>query len=113
MRWRNHRTCSSTTTSWPTSTPTRRSTSPLAILDRVKPGWRDRINASTLDLTSNDLCVLGQLYGHYRRGLVSLRDDLVDAGGCKAFFHSPDIRAAWLREIYAVRDEDARLIPTS
>jgi hypothetical protein len=84
-----------------------------AILDRVKPGWRDRINASTLDLTSNDLCVLGQLYGHYRRGLVSLRDGLVDAAGCKAFFHGPDIRAAWLREIYAVRDEDARLIPTS
>jgi hypothetical protein len=84
-----------------------------AILDRVKPGWRDRIDPSTLDLTSNDLCVLGQLYGHYRRGLVSLRDDLVDAAGCTAFFERPGIRAAWLREIYVVRDEDARLMPTS
>ncbi len=84
-----------------------------AIVDRVKPGWRDRINPSTLDLTSNRRCVLGQLYGHYRRALVSLRDDLVDAAGCEAFFERPGIRAAWLREIYAVHDEDAGLVQTS
>src|SRR5262245_57026211 len=84
-----------------------------SILDRAKPGWRDRIDPSTLDLASNKLCVLGQLYGHYRRGLVSLRDDSVDAAGCRAFFESPGIRAAWLREIYVVRDADPGLVPTS
>jgi hypothetical protein len=84
-----------------------------AMLDRVKPGWRDRIDPATLDLRSNELCVLGQLYGDYRRGLVSLRDDLIDAAGCTAFFETPGTRAAWLREIYAVRDEDAGLVAPS
>jgi hypothetical protein len=83
-----------------------------AVLDRVGPGWRDRIDPATLDLTSNRRCVLGQLYGHYRRGLVSLRDELVDAAGWTAFFDGPGIRTAWLRELYAVRDEDPGLVPT-
>jgi hypothetical protein len=33
------------------------------LLDRVQPGWADRIDLDRLDLGSDCECVLGQLYG--------------------------------------------------
>ena len=33
------------------------------ILDRVKPGWANRINVNTLNMGSLDSCILDQIYG--------------------------------------------------
>lgn len=40
----------------------------VALLDRVAPGWVDRINVDTLDVSHGGRCVLGQLYGLYTDG---------------------------------------------
>jgi hypothetical protein len=37
----------------------------LEWLDVNKPGWLDRINLTTFDLTDPCLCVLGQVFGDY------------------------------------------------
>lgn len=38
-------------------------------LDRVLPGWERRINPSTIDLTNNKKCILGQAFGHLAYGI--------------------------------------------
>lgn len=48
-----------------------------ALLDEKVPGWRSRVHALKLDMKDCTLCVLGQLYGHYERGVF----DLVNRGG--------------------------------
>lgn len=42
------------------------------LLDRVHPGWFEKINVETLDLVECDRCVLGQLYGHFRKGVEAV-----------------------------------------
>lgn len=49
----------------------------IAFLDRVHPGWRNKINPKRLDIASSRDCVLGQLYGDYFRGAV-LTDSWMD-----------------------------------
>ena len=39
------------------------------LLDRVHPGWREKIQIDTLDISSTRHCILGQLYGSYSEGL--------------------------------------------
>lgn len=41
-----------------------------AYLDDVDPGWFRRVHAATLELDSGNACVLGQLHGDFRVGLV-------------------------------------------
>ncbi len=41
-----------------------------AYLDDVAPGWPDDVDADTLALGSGHRCVLGQLHGDFRVGLV-------------------------------------------
>jgi hypothetical protein len=36
-----------------------------ALLDRIEPGWEDKINLSTLTMSSCYLCILGQIYGAF------------------------------------------------
>lgn len=40
----------------------------MALLDKERPGWRERIDVAKLDLSSCYACVLGQLAGEYRTG---------------------------------------------
>lgn len=44
-----------------------------AYLDDVDPGWFRRVSAATLELNSGNACVLGQLHGDFRVGLVRAR----------------------------------------
>jgi len=44
-----------------------------AYLDAADPGWRVRINPATLELTDGSHCVLGQLHGEFRAGLLRTR----------------------------------------
>jgi hypothetical protein len=41
----------------------------VALLDEKRPGWSREVNPDTLDMRSNTLCVLGQLFDHYGEGL--------------------------------------------
>ncbi|QXD15591.1 hypothetical protein GQ464_001210 [Rhodocaloribacter litoris] len=41
-----------------------------AYLDAVDPGWYRRLEPDTLALADGSCCVLGQLHGEFRRGLV-------------------------------------------
>jgi hypothetical protein len=41
----------------------------IAVLDRIKPGWREQIDLSTLWMGSCVRCILGQLFGDYSTGL--------------------------------------------
>lgn len=43
-----------------------------ALLDEKVPGWRERVNPDTLDMSSDRNCVLGQLYDWYALGLQTL-----------------------------------------
>jgi hypothetical protein len=44
----------------------------LTLLDRRVPTWRSILNVETLDIGSTKGCVLGQVFGTFRRGLVYL-----------------------------------------
>lgn len=48
-----------------------------SVLDKMCPGWFDRIDVDRIDMTSWDDCILGQLYGVFHTGLREL--DLHDA----------------------------------
>jgi hypothetical protein len=39
-------------------------------LDDEDPGWYQRVDPETLELSDGRCCVLGQLHGEYRRGLL-------------------------------------------
>lgn len=43
-----------------------------ALLDQKEPGWRDRIAPAELQMEDCDLCVLGQVFSEYERGLERL-----------------------------------------
>jgi hypothetical protein len=42
-------------------------------LDEHHPGWFEKINLDTLDLSKQCRCVLGQLYRDYDRGLIEAK----------------------------------------
>jgi hypothetical protein len=46
-----------------------------ALLDRKKPGWREKVNPETLEMWVGCSCVLGQVFGDFFRGLVLLALD--------------------------------------
>jgi len=43
------------------------------LLDKDRLGWEKEIDLDSLDMGTGCLCVLGQVYGGYRRGIDSLR----------------------------------------
>lgn len=44
-----------------------------ALLDAQDPGWAERIDPGSLELADGAHCVLGQLHGEFRRGLLRTR----------------------------------------
>lgn len=43
-----------------------------ALLDAQRPGWAQRIDIGTLDISKGCKCVLGQVFGGYSTGYVAL-----------------------------------------
>ena len=43
-------------------------------LDKGRPGWEKEIDLTRLDLSEPNVCMLGQLYGNYTRGLNALSE---------------------------------------
>lgn len=54
-------------------------TSPVSrgakLLDSALPGWANKINVETLDLSGARMCILGQLYGSSEAGCKALGTD--------------------------------------
>jgi hypothetical protein len=67
-------------------------------LDRVAPGWRDRVNPATLCMYDGEHCVLGQLFGGYHAGLVALEQRLLPDVHDHAFTADFPV-APWLAEL--------------
>lgn len=44
----------------------------VKLLNEQAPGWHRKVKISTLDLSSNDNCILGQVFGEYTNGLELL-----------------------------------------
>ena len=42
------------------------------LLDAKCPNWRDRVDPNTLDMANTDKCLVTQVFGNYRKGLVEL-----------------------------------------
>jgi len=43
-----------------------------SFLDEVHPGWDEKIDLAHLDMSHSYRCILGQLYKHYRAGMMEL-----------------------------------------
>lgn len=73
------------------------------MLDRVMPGWADRINTQTLTLHSNERCILGQLFTSYCKGIHALRllGEITWESGDSPFiqFEDEDKTYGWLIEV--------------
>lgn len=79
----------------------------VEILDREEPGWVNHLNTDTLDISSLENCVLGQLYGSYGEGREALGIPLFceDVYGFDGY-SSGDVRSLtheWLRVIESRR----------
>jgi len=46
------------------------------LLDNKVPGWRDKINKDKLRMDDERNCLLGQLFGTFRKGLAALGLDI-------------------------------------
>jgi len=58
-----------------------------ALMDMVFPDWDSRIDMGKLNISSGTVCVLGQCYGGYMKGLARL--DLSPAGAARCGFAWP------------------------
>jgi hypothetical protein len=80
-----------------------------ARLDRIHPGWADKINLEKFEISSGQQCVIGQLYGDYdndnlqkvfrTRGLGPLeKEDRLDELATEHGFYEPDCQYDRLQE---------------
>ncbi|MDX1420340.1 MAG: hypothetical protein R3181_10270 [Rubricoccaceae bacterium] len=58
-----------------------------AFLDGTDPGWHARLRTDTLALADGQACVLGQLHGEFRLGLLQSR--VLDGSSARVAFVSP------------------------
>lgn len=87
------------------------------MLDAMDPYWHERLSVGVLDIASDRHCVLGQLYGHFTRGVLALFGTLYadsDYHGFSAFsakdggWGDVDEYQAWDDLRHAWRDEITR-----
>jgi hypothetical protein len=77
------------------------------LLDWRMPGWRLLMDIDHLDISDQEWCVLGQLFGDYDTGVDAL--ELTGAGVRFGFFYTPGeiaspegqriLRQVWIAEI--------------
>jgi hypothetical protein len=79
------------------------------VLDEHAPGWHQRIDLEKLDISSPFRCVLGQVFGHYIEGLVSLNMGASQPFGfaATAYDENPALTGLWRALISQRRERDA------
>ena len=83
-----------------------RAESGAKFLDKTRPGWARRVRVTQLDITSRDMCILGQVYGNYvdATDKLNLSDRVADSKGFNTVYvgdydaQNP-LEAAWKDEI--------------
>jgi hypothetical protein len=75
-----------------------------ALLDARVPGWYERIDAASINISSAYMCVLGQAFhGEHESGyMVGLRALGLDTGVASKYgfaAKSPELEEAWREEI--------------
>jgi hypothetical protein len=71
-----------------------------AFLDEKAPGWEKRINTQILDVADPAVCVVGQIYGGWERGLRKM--ELNESPYVFTFnhgFQDPSDTAEWIKLI--------------
>lgn len=75
------------------------------LLDRRQPGWRSQMHPKYFDLTHACKCILGQVFGDYTSGILTL--DIVHTAGEHGFirvnglYDYPDLKRAWRKALAA------------
>lgn len=67
------------------------------LLDKTEPGWRERIDLSTLDLSDDKFCVLGQLHGSYWDSYLYMKYDTDYIETCGFTVSGNDSLEKWAR----------------
>jgi len=79
-------------------------------MDRVRPGWFNEIRLDDLEMLSLKDCILGQIYGSYSRGLLTVGLNSlwmpVRYGFALVLVFSWRLTRAWRREIEQRRVQD-------
>jgi hypothetical protein len=57
----------------------------IPILDAIEPGWRDRVNADTLNLADWHDCLIGQVFGSFTEGKEIIYKHI---GGVEVWYQS-------------------------
>lgn len=72
------------------------------LLDRVKPGWENRIDKNRINMSGGSFCILGQLYGGYYNGTIELFGFKYGSSGGKtgdSIFGTQTDEKYWIKEI--------------
>lgn len=76
-----------------------------ALLDEIKPDWRNGIDLERFNIHSSQLCILGQLFGSYIDGLYALWGSMPLTGNDRPAeahgFMVSGFEAAWADEALA------------
>lgn len=85
----------------------------MRFLDARDPGWLDKVDANTLDVGSCDLCVLGQIYGHYNLGLYELkvRSEVTLGFASDDEDEYAELTKSWKRAICSLRETKRAVAP--
>lgn len=91
----------------------------VEFLNKNSPGWRSKINADTLYISSHNSCILGQLFGDYGKGIDALNLECFDQRVEYGFTHPwdntvqfPELDDAWKAELNKPQVRRIRIVVT-
>jgi hypothetical protein len=83
-------------------TPRERVARGVKLLDRRVPEWHKKVKSENLDISNDEECVLGQIFGHYTTGfgkLVLESEEAVECGFYSQESLDLDLKAVEYREL--------------
>ena len=81
----------------------------IHLLNTYISKWHTLIRLSQLNMSQTSLCILGQLYGDYARGIEQLDinpDDSSDYGFSASDYSYAALQLAWIRKILEIRSRE-------
>jgi hypothetical protein len=75
-----------------------------ALLDEKRPGWVAEVDLPGLELSSENVCVLGQVFGGFATG-IELLDLAYVRDQAEHGFNMTCLEAVFIQETYRERDE--------
>lgn len=78
----------------------------VALLDEKYPGWYKKINPATIDISTLNYCILGQVYGDFGLGCAALGTPNIFTHGFVSLFHHRQLEDEWRTVIAKKRLQD-------